>query len=106
MCLPSVVDSWSLTILESWSTGLGAVVYNAGGPGELVRHNVDGWKIPPGDIAGLTHLLGELEKQPEICWQWGKSGQSRIASEFALKDAMDRLARAIVKPLRLGPTND
>lgn len=106
MCLPSVVDSWSLTILESWSTGLGAVVYNAGGPGELVRHNVDGWKIPPGDIAGLTHLLGELDKQPEICWQWGKRGQARIASEFALKDAMDRLARAIVKPLRLGPTND
>lgn len=106
MCLPSVVDSWSLTILESWSTGLGTVVYNAGGPAELVRHNVDGWKIQPGDIDGLTHLFGELAKQPEICSRWGKSGQSRIATEFCLHDAMDRFAAAIVKPLQSGLTND
>lgn len=102
LCLPSLVDSWSLTVLEGWSARKGAIVYDAGGPGELVRHGVDGWKIAPGDIQELASVLVKIQTAPDFYQSWGNAGLARIPDEFDWDQSINRLSRAILKPLGSG----
>lgn len=105
-CLPSFVDSWSLCIMEAWSVGKGVIVYDAGGPGELIRHGVDGWKVAPGDIGELASVLKRVQSDADFDLQWGEAGMSRISAEFDWNRAMTRLSNAILNPIQPGQASD
>ncbi len=105
LCLPSLVDSWSLTLMEGWSAAKGAIVYDAGGPGELVRHGVDGWKIIPGDIQEIASVLARTQNQQGFFNHWGQAGIARISVEFDWNQAIDRLSGSIIQSLPLDPAS-
>lgn len=81
--LPSRSDSFGLVLLEAWANGIPNVVYYAGGPGELVRHETDGLLVPCGDIGGLRGALRLLIADPMLRRVYGTAGKTRIAAEFA-----------------------
>ncbi len=81
-CLPSVIDSFGLVLLEAWSVGVPCIVSSLGGPGSLVRHGMDGLMIPESDPRNLESALAELCRNTETRNFMGKAGNQRVLNEF------------------------
>ena len=80
--LPSRCDSFGLVLLEAWANAKPNLVYRAGGPAEIVRHEIDGLQAACGNVAELATQLGRLVEDAELRRKLGANGQARIASEF------------------------
>jgi glycosyltransferase involved in cell wall biosynthesis len=80
--LPSRSDSFGIVLLEAWANGKPCVVYKAGGPGSLVKHESDGLVVPCDDINSLAIGLEKLIFDRKLSEQLGAAGNSRIAKEF------------------------
>jgi glycosyltransferase involved in cell wall biosynthesis len=52
---------------------------------ELIRHEVDGLLVPPGDEDGLGRALGRLLDDPELRLRLGKSARQRVLEHFDLR---------------------
>ena len=100
--LPSRTDSFGLVLLEAWANGVPNVAYRAGGPGELIRHEIDGLLVPCGDIRGLHEALKRLAADAPIRREFGAAGKRRIAAEFGWADKLmlvrNRIADRIGHP--------
>jgi glycosyltransferase involved in cell wall biosynthesis len=91
--LPSRCDSFGLVLLEAWSNGKPNVVYRAGGPAELVRHDIDGLQAKCGDVGELAACLTCLAADQGLRRRLGESGKARVAHEFRWEDKLE-LVRA------------
>ena len=80
--LPSRSDSFGLVLIEAWANGKPVVAYRAGGPADLVRHDVDGLLVPCGDVPGLSAAIARLAGDAEFRARLGHAGQARVATEF------------------------
>lgn len=106
-CLPSRSDSFGLVLLEAWANRKPVVVYDAGGPSELVRHKIDGL-ISSCKPAALGHALNRLIMSPEFCSQLGQAGFERVRDHFRWEDRlaivrqrMSSVVRDSLTPVRL-----
>ena len=93
--LPSRSDSFGLVLLEAWANGKPNLVYQAGGPGELVRSDRDGLHARCGDVADLAVQLGRLVSDAGLRRRLGDTGQSRIAGEFGWADKLEMVREAM-----------
>jgi glycosyltransferase involved in cell wall biosynthesis len=91
-CLPSRTDSFGLVLLEAWANGKPVVVYRAGGPADVVRHGIDGFVVPCGDVAELRGKLLQLATDRELARRMGEAGRQRVATDFAWEPKL-RLVR-------------
>jgi glycosyltransferase involved in cell wall biosynthesis len=98
-CLPSVIDSFGLVLLEAWSAGVPCVVFGAGGPGSIVRHGLDGLIIPESDSHYLESALAELCRSAETRKTMGNAGTLRVLTEFTEEKRYSHLARLIESTL-------
>ena len=98
--LPSRTDSFGLVLLEAWANGKPNVVYRAGGPGELVRHERDGLQVKCGDIAELAVALGRLATDAELRRRLGDNGLSRVQTEFGWERSLSLFRDLVEKQLR------
>jgi glycosyltransferase involved in cell wall biosynthesis len=57
-----VPESFSYTLVEAMSFGKIVIAPDAGGPKEIIRNEVDGFLIPPGDIEALTKRINFIIK--------------------------------------------
>ncbi|HXD87148.1 MAG TPA: glycosyltransferase family 4 protein [Urbifossiella sp.] len=80
--LPSRSDSFGLVLLEAWANGKPNLVYRAGGPGELIRHENDGLQAACGNIKELAVQLGRLIGDAKLRECLGANGEKRVAREF------------------------
>jgi glycosyltransferase involved in cell wall biosynthesis len=87
--LPSRCDSFGLVLLEAWANGKPNLVYRAGGPAELVRHEIDGLQAACGDVTELAALLGRLIADAPMRRLLGANGQARVATEFVWRDKLE-----------------
>src|SRR5262249_19276759 len=94
--LPSRCDSFGLVLLEAWANGKPNIVYRAGGPAELVRHEVDGLQAGCGDVNALTVCLMRMIRDTALRRRLGDNGLSRIATEFRWKDKLARVRQTIL----------
>ena len=60
LLLPSELEAFGLAALEAMACGVPPVATNAGGVPELIRHGVDGFVEPVGDIAAQSARVLEL----------------------------------------------
>jgi glycosyltransferase involved in cell wall biosynthesis len=87
--LPSRSDSFGLVLLEAWANGVPNVVYRAGGPADLVRHEVDGLQARCGDVEELADHLGRLVSNAGMRRALGDAGWRRIDREFRWEDKLE-----------------
>src|SRR5207244_1512253 len=79
--LPSRSDSFGLVLLEAGTNGLPNVVYRAGGPADIVRHQSDGLQVACGNVNDLAEQLGRLIVDAELRRRLGAAGRARLARE-------------------------
>lgn len=82
--LASLSEGLSITILESMARGIPVVATRVGGNLELVRHEITGLLVPPGDpkamAAGIVRLLAE----PDLRSAFGEAARSVVEQEFRI----------------------
>lgn len=100
--LPSRSDSFGLVLLEAWANGLANVVYRAGGPGEIVRHGVDGIIVPYGSVAELSEAIVGLARDRNKRRRMGDEGRGRLA-EFRWSDKLRLVETAYLRSVRRSP---
>jgi glycosyltransferase involved in cell wall biosynthesis len=96
--LPSRCDSFGLVLLEAWANGKPNVVYRAGGPAELVRHELDGLQAPCGNVDELAVQLGRIAADASLRRALGECGRARVAGEFRWRDKLE-LVRGTIREL-------
>jgi len=95
--LPSFTDSFGLVLLEAWANSKPNLVYRAGGPGELVRHGIDGLQSRCGDVEELRIQLQRLVSDAELRCKLGDQGQQRIEREFQWHDKLELVREVLVR---------
>ena len=94
--LPSRSDSFGLVLLEAWANGKPVVAYRAGGPADLVRHDIDGLLVPCGDVPGLTAAVARLAGDTDLRDRLGRAGQLRVAEEFVRDERLAVVRNALL----------
>jgi glycosyltransferase involved in cell wall biosynthesis len=104
LVVPSLVpEGFGLTVVEGMAAGLPVVAPDAGGPAEIIRHDVDGLLVPPGDTVALADALRRLAADPTTRRRLGDAARSR-AGDFTPEHSAARLVDALRAAARVRAT--
>lgn len=78
-------EPFGRVIVEGMLAGKPVVASDAGGPREIVRPDVTGLLVPPGDPTALAAALKSLLADPQMARSMGAAGRERADSEYALE---------------------
>jgi glycosyltransferase involved in cell wall biosynthesis len=94
--LPSYREPYGTVYGEALARGLPVIGYRAGNLPHLIRHDVEGVLVPPGDVAGLTSALDRMTR--DTAWR-GRLAQAASRRGEALP-TWSRTAAAFFDSLR------
>ncbi len=80
--LPSLSEGQPLTLLEAWAAKLPVVVTDVGDNRHMVKHGVNGYIIPPGNISALTQVLHEAITNTHLD-QMGLNGYNLVRTHYS-----------------------
>lgn len=83
--VPSLFEGFGLAAAEAMSAGVPVISSNIDGLTEVVRDGETGMLFPVGNSQALAASLIELFNNPPLSSRFGKNGQSRVRSLFALE---------------------
>jgi glycosyltransferase involved in cell wall biosynthesis len=78
---PSRQEPFGLSIVEAMACGVPVITTDVWGPREIIKHNYDGFAVPPDDVGALVEAIELLLNDNEL--------RSRI-TENALKSVQER----------------
>lgn len=76
-------EAASYASCETMAMGLPALVSDAGGLPENVRHGQDGWIVPAGNVDALVGVLHKMLADPARLPVMGQSARKRVAQVFS-----------------------
>jgi glycosyltransferase involved in cell wall biosynthesis len=77
------------TLLEAMAHGMPVVSFDCDtGPRDIIRHEIDGLLVPPGDVAALSSALDHLMDDKETCQRFGAR-----AVEVRERFSIEKIAR-------------
>lgn len=89
-CLPSRGgEGLPRTLLEAAACGRAIVTTDVPGCHTLVRHDVEGLLVPPGDTAALSESLMALAREPDRVARMGEAARARVLDGFTERDVMN-----------------
>ena len=80
--LPSGTESFGLAALEAMAHRVPVIASRVGGLPEVVRHGVDGYLEPLGDVASMAQDALTLLRDPELRKRMGQAAQTRALTTF------------------------
>ena len=63
---PSLYEPFGIVALEAMAAGIPVIVSETGGLGEIIEHDVDGFKFYPGDYRALAEYIVRILKDNEL----------------------------------------
>jgi N-acetyl-alpha-D-glucosaminyl L-malate synthase BshA len=81
--LPSATESFGLAALEAMAHGVPVVASRVGGIPEVIRHGVDGYLEPLGDVDAMAARALELLSDGSKRGSFGESARTRALTTFA-----------------------
>jgi glycosyltransferase involved in cell wall biosynthesis len=103
--LPSLAEGLPMAMLEAMAAGLPVAVSAVGAVPEVVRQEVDGLVLPPGDPAALAAALDRLAREPDLRHRLGASGAARCRDLFGIErmaDALTGIYAEVTTPVGAG----
>jgi len=88
--LPSATESFGLAALEAMAHQVPVVASRVGGLPEVIRHGVDGYLEPLGDIDAMADDVLTLLRDRNLRHTFGQSAQARALSTFAQDPIIDQ----------------
>ncbi len=88
--LPSATESFGLAALEAMGHGVPVIASRVGGLPEVVRHGLDGYLEPMGDVDAMARDALVLLKDEELRLAMGEAARSRALGTFAEGPIVDQ----------------
>ncbi len=85
-------DGLPNVLMEAQSQSLAVLATRAGAIEELIVDGENGLLVAPGDPAAMALALSRLIGDPDLRLRLGAAGAARLAHDFSLDQAIDRLA--------------
>jgi glycosyltransferase involved in cell wall biosynthesis len=89
MC--SVFEGLPIALLEAMSCGLPVVTTNAGGIGEVIRHEVDGLLVPVDEPYKVVEEVGKMILNKSVRDQYAKAARERVVDAFGMERMVKEL---------------
>jgi glycosyltransferase involved in cell wall biosynthesis len=83
LSLSTIPESFGRTIAEAMAARRPVIAYAEGAAPELVRHGLDGFLVPPLDLAKVLEHLGQLADDPLLIAELGRNGRRRAQLLFS-----------------------
>ncbi len=91
--LPSYFEGLPMSILEAMAAGMPIISTPVGGIPEAVSDGVEGFLVPPGDVAALGERIARLLADPALAQRMGAAGRRRVESTFSSEAVLPQLER-------------
>ena len=88
VCLSSLSEGLSLTLLEAMASGKPVVCTNVGGNPELVIDKETGYLVPPESPNIMAHTLVELLSDEGKMRLMGEAGRKRVGEKFNIQNTV------------------
>jgi glycosyltransferase involved in cell wall biosynthesis len=83
--IPSLEESFGLTLIEAAACGVAGVGFQAGGIPELIEPGGTGFVVPLKDSAALAGRISEIISDPARCREMGVRSRKRAECLFSLE---------------------
>ena len=93
--LASHQEAIGVATMEAMAMSLPVIVTEVGGVSELVRDQVDGLLVPPGDMSAIVQAITFLAETPTVAVAMGRSGALRVRSSFHSRLSAEMLTQLI-----------
>ena len=94
LVLSTKMESFGIAVLEGMAAELPVVVSDVGAFEDLLTHEREGLKVPPGDADALAVAIGRLLDDETLRRQMGAAGRKR-AEEFTTERMADEFGRLL-----------
>ncbi|MFI1097665.1 stealth conserved region 3 domain-containing protein [Streptomyces sp. NPDC020917] len=85
--LPSRNEAFPLVLLEMFAAGVPVVAYDiVTGPAEIIRHDVDGLLVPPGDVQSLADAMARLMGDDTLRRTMGEAARKGVYERFGSQE--------------------
>ncbi|MGH9689853.1 MAG: N-acetyl-alpha-D-glucosaminyl L-malate synthase BshA [Candidatus Acidiferrales bacterium] len=88
--LPSDMESFGLAALEAMACEVPVVATNVGGVSEVVTHGVDGYLVPPRDVAAAAKFALEILTRPDRGRRMGLQARDSARRKYCAADVIPR----------------
>ena len=100
--LPSFAEGIPVVLMEAMASEIPCVATSVMGIPELIRDEVDGLLVGPGDAEALAGAVGRLLTAPELRLRLGKSARRRVMEQYNLQRNVAEFAGMLGEVHRLG----
>jgi glycosyltransferase involved in cell wall biosynthesis len=105
LVLPSIHESFGLSLLEAWAAARPVVACRDSAPGSIVTHEGDGLLVGYRDQEDLATALRALLAAPERRRQMGHAGQRKVLAEYTWSAVVDRIRSVYARVLSQHPSH-
>ena len=72
-----------MALIEAMAAGCPVIATSVGGIPATLRHGVNGWLVPPKDVAALETGIALLLDQPTLRQELGTSGRATFLARYS-----------------------
>ena len=77
------------------AAGVPVIATAAGGTGEIMHHDVDGWVVPVGSRESLTHAIRYLLSHADVRARLAEQGRRQVVADHSVRKLTDDTEAAL-----------